>query len=717
MDIILHGLTGIRRYMDDILVYGITDTEHDENLKKLLERLKVYNIDFNGKKSIFNVTELQFLGYHISINGIQQTDDRVLAIKNLKQPKSKEELQSVIGLFTYVTRFVPNLATLSEPLRRLMVQQSQFRWTEDQQTAFDVIKKAIGRNETLGYFNPKDRTELLADASPVGLGAMLQQVDANGTKRIIGYASKSLTTTERKYYQTEREALAIVWAIEKFHLYLFGIKFFIYTDCKALEFMTKPRAKPCLRIERWLLRIQAYDFEVIHFKGKDNVADALSRLMEHDGEEEDAGQEEHLIHQVRSLVPSAMSPKLIEEKTVEDPELEAVKEAMAKDNWDGVSEKFRKHKEEFCQVGEILLRGSRIVIPKDLRDQVIDIAHTGHPGIVAMKTRLRSKVWFPEMDSFASNRVKSCLGCVATSAANPPDPMGIREMPVGPWQDIAIDFKDVPDGGKLLVAIDYFSRFVTMKELSITNTAETILALKQFFQTFGLPTSITLDNGPPFNGEEFKEWAKNEGILLRHSPPLHPAANGLVERFNRNIQEILQISFIEGTDWRNDLADYVQSYHNLPHSTTGESPAQLMFQRELRDKLPCIPIDKPKLIHEEVRERDLDAKLKRKAYVDNKRHAKKNSVNVGDSVIMKNHFRPNKITPPFGPRKLVVTNKKGSEVVIQDPESGRNFRRVAADVKVIPPRQLNSKKGGEVARRTSSRNPKPNTKYDDFVRD
>lgn len=114
---------------------------------------------------------------------------------------------------------------------------------------------------------------MVVDASPVGLGAVLLQEDENGDRSIIAYASKALSVIEKKYYQTEREALAIVWAVEKFHLYLFGIKFDLFIDCKALEFLFQPRSKPCLRLERWILRLQSYDFTVKHLK--DNTENIL----------------------------------------------------------------------------------------------------------------------------------------------------------------------------------------------------------------------------------------------------------------------------------------------------------------------------------------------------------------------------------------------------------------------------------------------------------
>lgn len=266
---------------------------------------------------------------------------------------------------TYVTRFVPNLATIVEPLRRLLKSEELFKWTNAHHEALKQIKIKMAEKEYLGFFKVGDQTQVMADASPVGLGAILMQKDQEGSSRVIAYASRTLNKWERKFYQTEREALALVWAVEKFHLYLFGHKFELLTDCKALEFLFKPTAKPCLRIERWILRLLAYDFIVVHINGTDNLADPLSRLLKTEDTiaETDVMEEENLICWVRAVAPTAISPKQIEHATVKDETCEIDKKAMRSGNWTNVPEIYRRISSEICQVGEVLLRGGRIIIP------------------------------------------------------------------------------------------------------------------------------------------------------------------------------------------------------------------------------------------------------------------------------------------------------------------------------------------------------------------
>lgn len=240
-------------------------------------------------------------------------DVKVQAIKMFRPPNTVEEVRSFLGLVTYVSKFIPNLATVTEPLRKLTKKDTAFEWGDEQQSAFSHLKDQLSNPTTLGYYKVSDRTQLYADASPVGLGAVLIQYDGS-EPRIISYASKSLSDTEKRYCQTEKEALALVWAVERFHFYLFGRSFELITDHKALEVIFSPKSKPCARIERWVLRLQSYRYKVVYRTGKNNIADPLSRLVEFEQTSESFDEEnEQYVRSITSLA-APVAIKLIEIK-------------------------------------------------------------------------------------------------------------------------------------------------------------------------------------------------------------------------------------------------------------------------------------------------------------------------------------------------------------------------------------------------------------------
>lgn len=388
------------------------------------------------------------MGHNITSDGIFPMQTKSDAIISFRRPTNETEVKSFLGLANYMNKFIPNLATIDEPLRQLTQKGVRFLWTERHTNAFEAIKQAMSQAVRLGYFDVNDRTLVLADASPVGLGAILAQTDENNETRIVSYASKSLTDTEARYCQTEKEALSLVWAVERFQVYLIGRAFDLVTDCKALHFLFAPRSRPCARIERWVLRIQAFDYNVIHIPGEKNAADALSRLATMRSRPFDAS-EELIIREVASLAAGAVALSWVEIQNAykEDEELKEVINFIEADRALELPLSYRLVANELCVVDGVLMRIDRVVIPSKLRNTVLRLAHDGHPGSNMMKSFLRSIVLWPKMDRNVEEFVRECRGCNLVSAPEAPEPLVRREMPNGPWQDVAVDFLGpLPDG-------------------------------------------------------------------------------------------------------------------------------------------------------------------------------------------------------------------------------------------------------------------------------
>ena len=275
---VLTGCEGAAYIADDIVVHGRHMEDHDRKLTRVLEYLQERGLTLNRETCQFRMPQLSFMGKVLSEHGVGPTETKVKAVLKAKEPENVAEVRSFLGLVNFNARFIPDLATTAESLRRLTKKDFPFRREKVQQQAFDRLKKDLANTQTLAYFDQNAPTQVIADASPVGMGAVLVQKQQR-QHRVISYVSRSLTVVDRRYSQTEKEALALVWVCERFHLYLYGIKFEMVTDHKPLEMINSPRSKPSARIERWVLRLEPYTYKVKHIPGPKNIANLLSRLF------------------------------------------------------------------------------------------------------------------------------------------------------------------------------------------------------------------------------------------------------------------------------------------------------------------------------------------------------------------------------------------------------------------------------------------------------
>ena len=273
-----------------------------------------------------------------------------------------------------------------------------FEWGTEQQSAFDALKNSLANAETLAYFDSNaEETKLITDASPVGLGAVLTQVQG-GCERVVAYASRSLTDVERRYSLTEKEALGLVWGCERFHVYLYGVEFTLLTDHKPLEVMYSTNSRNSARVERWVLRLQPYRFKVQYVPGKQNIADPLSRLGKGRGVCVNGDAEEFIRFVAEASTPADMSVWEVEEESWVDPEVSQLRQCITTGEWDNAPPQYKAVRNELSVLGKLVLRGPRLLIPEKLRDRVVDLAHEGHQGLTKTKQRLRSKVWWAGID-------------------------------------------------------------------------------------------------------------------------------------------------------------------------------------------------------------------------------------------------------------------------------------------------------------------------------
>lgn len=372
--------------------------------------------------------------------------------------------------------------------------------------------------------------------------------------------------------------------------------------------------------------------------------------------------------------------------SLEDEELSIVKSCLQRGTWD--SDKVKSYEmiqSELGVVGDMLVRGNKLVVPKVLRKRMLTLAHEGHPGETVMKRRLRDRVWWPGMDREVTAHVSACQGCRLVSLPNKPEPMHRRELPVRPWLDVALDFLGpLPSGEYLLVIIDYYSRYKEVEIMKHITAEETIARLRKIFTRLGLPVTITLDNARQFVSASFEDYCKQNGIMLNYSTPYWPQENGLVERQNRSLLKRLQISHSMGRDWKSDLQDYLLMYYTSPHSITGKTPTELCYGRTIRSKIPSLIDFETVPSRAEITDRDKILKERSKESENAKRQAKLSDLEVGDTVLMKNLTPGNKLMPNFNPSECVVVNKEGSRVTVRNKESSKVYQRNAAHLKKVP---------------------------------
>ena len=450
---VFNGISGCRNISDDIIVFGATQREHDQALANVLQTAKERNLRFGFNKCEFDQKELEFFGYVFSDKGISPSSSKVQAVKDAPVPKNASEIRSFLGMIQYCGRFIPNLATVSAPLRVLTHKDVKWVWTSREQHAFETLKTLLTTDIVMGYFDYSKNTELYVDASLLGLGAILTQTTSGkDDTNVIAYVSRSLTDTETRYSQIEREALAIVYAIEHFHLYLYGHEFTLITDNKPLELIYQnPKSRTSARLERWCLRLQDYTFHVKYRPGSTNPSDYLSRHpVTKCNNNQPSLSDDHVRFVAQNAVPIAMDIQTIRKAVQQDPTQQKLIEILQQNTWNSFANDqnidinelraYEKVRNELSLTPEVdlIVRGSRLVIPKSLREQVTRLAHEGHQGLVKTKKLLREKVWFPGIDAMVEQAVKQCLPCQSVGQPTKPAPLKIMQIPKSAWDTACV---------------------------------------------------------------------------------------------------------------------------------------------------------------------------------------------------------------------------------------------------------------------------------------
>jgi transposase InsO family protein len=584
MQRILMDLPGVVCQMDDILVFGTTQREHDGYLKKVLDRLLESGLTLNPDKCEFNRREVKFLGHIIDQSGIKADPAKTKAIVEFAAPSNKKELRRFFGMVNYLGKFTPMLAEGSQCLRQLLSKDNDWVWDVAQQKEFERLKHIMASTPTLAPFRVDAPTTLSTDASSYGLGAAVLQRSSEGSAwRPVAYASRTLTQAEQNYAQIEKEALAICWGCEKFDYYLAGREFMVETDHKPLTSILgqKELARLPIRVQRFRLRMMAYSYKVKYTPGEKLVlADALSRApVDTDSFESVVGE----------LVGSGTGLALMETIPISAKRLERIKAAICEDTESLMLRRaimegwpcpkkvppelrtFYTFRDFLTCIEGVIFYMDRVYIPRLERERVLDEIHLGHQGEVKCIRRGIQVVWWPGLTRDIRDVVRKCSTC-EEFRRKPREPMQASPFPERPWWRLAMDLCE-KDGNKFLVVVDYFSRFITVHELGDNTTSSAVIAhLERLFCLIGIPNSIVCDNGKQLISEQLQKFLARWDICQVTSSPRYPQSNGEAERAVQTVKGLMSKSL--------NLQAALCVYRDTPLAN-GYSPAQLLFGRSL----------------------------------------------------------------------------------------------------------------------------------------
>ena len=588
---VIEGLKGVEVVADDFMVvgYGQSHDEavsnHDANLASFLQRCSERDMRLNPDKVRLRLTEVPFIGHVATNRGLRADPAKVKAIRDMPPPMDVAGVQRFLGMMQYLSKFLPRLSDMTKPLRDLTQKETEWVWEQPQQEALDALKQAVASTPVLRYYALQDEVTLQCDASQYGLGAALLQKG-----QPVAYASRALTPAETRYAQIEKELLAIVFACDRFEVYIFGRSDVnVETDHQPLEMITrKPLNSAPKRLQRMLLQLQKYSLNVHYKKGKHMyLADTLSRAYL---PEQQVGTLALEVAQVDHTLTLALPQERVHQlqhASADDPVLCQLRKTIQlgwPDSKSDVPELLRPYydfRDELTVQGPLVFKGAVVIVPSALRKGMMAACHDTHIGIEGCIRRARESIFWPRMAAELKAYISKCDVCMAHRASTPKETLMPHEFLPRPWSKVGADICEL-QGRMLLVVCDYFSNYIEVEKLQTTTTKAVVKALMTLYARYGVPDTLVTDNGPQFSSAEFATFSKAWGLEHKTSSPHYPQSNGkaenavkTVKRLFTKCQEVGQSEYRALLDWR-----------NTPTEGVGTSPAQRFLGRRCKTLLP-----------------------------------------------------------------------------------------------------------------------------------
>ena len=629
-------------YLDDVIVFSETFEEHLIRLNAVLQKFASAGLKLKPSKCELFKQAITYLGHVVSKDGVATCQNKIQSILDWPEPTTVTEVRSYLGFVGYYRKFIPKFGLVARHLIDLTTGENAKRgsnkihWTPECQEAFDKLKQLCTQAPILAYPDFHKPFKLYVDASGIGLGASLYQSQDEGPDRVIAYASRSLTKSEAKYPAHKLEFLALKWAVtSKFHEYLYGSTFTVYTDNNPLTYILTT-AKLDATGQRWVAALAPYQFTLKYRSGKLNIdADALSRIAwETDNSTKDteidpegvqalldkpviydAQMEVWLNHTVAETKPTVTNVREMLEadwKEVQDkdPVLGAFKKLMRHETpcfpiLDPRREYdvFTKRRGDYRVRKGVLYRKvvkgphqpgvMQLVLPPRYRTLALYGCHdeVGHPAHRRALSILQDRFYWPGMSEDCKQHISSCSRCVVFKSTPQQAPMQVISC-TKPLELVHMDYLTIEDrrgqNVNILIVTDHFTRFaqayVTTSQTAKV-TAKTLW--DKFISCYGFPDSFLSDQGRNFESHVITELCQLANVKKIRTTPYHPMTNGQCERFNRTLISMIgTLKPQEKSNWREYVKPLVFAYNATRNEATGFSPYYLMFGRN-----PRLPVD------------------------------------------------------------------------------------------------------------------------------
>ena len=590
-------------YIDDILIASKDEEQHKAHLQVVLERLADAGIQINASKCLFGASSLDFLSHRITPEGILPSPERVKVIKELPAPTSIKQIQKFIGMVNYYHRFIPKLALYLIPLyshmttlQKLPKGAKNFSWPPECEDAFVMVKDALANVAMLAHPDHDAPIAITSDASNLHVGGVLEQW-VDDAWQPLSFFSKKLSPAQLKYSTFDRELLSMYLCIKHFRYFVEGRDFTAYTDHKPLTTALHSKTERSPRQANHLDFISQYTSDIRYLEGKHNdVADYLSRPSE---------------CSVSRSKPFSLDLKVLSEAQMQDEELKnLLVSERSKDSKFTLKRFVISDAEVYFETSTEVMRP---FIPSPMRRSIFDAIHgLSHPGIRATRKLLTSKFFWPNLNSDSNNWSKSCISCQRSKVQrHTKSKHGCFKVPSGRFNHIHMDLVGPlpPSEGNtyILSIIDRFTRWPEAYPL-VDSTASTVARtfVKEYLPRFGVPLEMTTDQGPQFESKLFSELSKLIGTVHIRTTAYHPQANGMVERFHRQLKASLKARE-DTTNWSLELPFVLLGIRTAVKEDLKCSTAEMVYGQTLRlpgellSPLPDIHADqvpKPEFINQ-----------------------------------------------------------------------------------------------------------------------